>query len=302
MQVWSSRKRSVVDATTVSERTDRVSEPTHAKVDVVALLAKLPMQQGSVSRALVVLDDPNASAQDVAAVLESDPSLCARALRLANSAHFGMSGRVTSVDQAVVTLGATATRTLVVSTAAGVFGRPEDLPVGFWDHSVAVAAATAMAGRLCGVTRGDAICAGLLHDLGIALLFRHDRSEYTTRLAFGPAGADRYLDDETRTYGATHATLGAEALAAWNIPPAIVEALRAHHHDPQHCGSTIGRAVIAGEALAHAAFPSSPFTHEPAHDPAFVLDALGLRVASVDMLVTRAAQETEILAQMLGIR
>ena len=53
-------------------------------------------------------------------MLESDPALCARALQLANSAYFGMSGQVTSVDQAVVNLGATAIRTLVVSTAAGV--------------------------------------------------------------------------------------------------------------------------------------------------------------------------------------
>jgi len=282
------------------EATASVSEATDSKVDVVALLGGLPMQHASVSRALAVLDDANASAQDIAAVLESDPALCARALQLANSAHFGMSGRVTSVDQAVVTLGATAMRTLVVSTAAGVFGHPDDLPAGFWNHSVAVAAATAIAARMCAVPRGDAICAGLLHDLGAALLFRYDRTGYGTRLVAGADAADGLLDDETRTYGATHATLGAAALAAWKLPPSIVEALRAHHHDPQHCDSKIARVVVAGEALAHAAFDSPPFAHEPAQDPAAVFDALGLRIASVDMLVTRTAEETEILAQMLA--
>jgi putative nucleotidyltransferase with HDIG domain len=302
MRAWSPHKPGAPEVSDVATEGTTLAtvEATMPKVDVVALLAELPMQQGSVSRALVVLDDPNASAQDIAAVLESDPALCARALQLANSAHFGLSGRVTSVDQAVVTLGATAMRTLVVSTAAGVFGRPDDLPAGFWDHSVAVAAATAMAARLCGVTRGDAICAGLLHDLGAALLFRYDRSGYGTRLAVGSDAADRLLDDETRTYGADHATLGAEALAAWNLPPSIIEALRTHHHEPQHCDSKLARVVIAGEALAHAAFASPPFAHEPAQDPAAVFDALGLRVASVEMLVTRAAEETEILAQMLG--
>jgi HD-like signal output (HDOD) protein len=43
-------------------------------------MADLPMQQASVSRALLVLDDRNASAQDIAAVLESDPALCTRGL------------------------------------------------------------------------------------------------------------------------------------------------------------------------------------------------------------------------------
>ena len=300
-RVWSSRKPSTSDNPMPNESPTHEGAGTSAyRVDVVALLAELPVQQASVSRALSVLDDPNASAQEIAAVLQSDPALCARALQLANSAHFGMSGRVTSVDQAVVALGATAMRTLVVSTAAGVFGSPGDLPPGFWEHSVAVAAAAALAGRLCGVPRGDAICAGLLHDLGAALLYRYDPTGYEARLGIGPEAADRLLDDEARSYGATHATVGADALAAWKLRTSIVQALRVHHREPVDTAGKLGRVVIAGEALAHAAFESPPFAHEPAQDPGLVFDAIGLRVASVAMLVTRTGEETNILAQMLG--
>src|SRR5207344_1466964 len=99
--------------------------------------------------------------------------------------HFGMSGRVTSVDQAVVALGGTAMRTLVISNASGMFGKPADLPEGFWNHSVSVAASSAIVARMYSVPRGDAICAGLMHDLGVALLFRFDRAGYETRLAAG---------------------------------------------------------------------------------------------------------------------
>jgi len=295
VRVWGERKQ----AASKRAPSSRASESSATSIDVVALLADLPMQHASVSRTLVVLDDPNASASDVASALESDPALCARALRLANSAHFGMSGRVTSVDQAVVALGGTAMRTLVVSTAAGVFGSPDDLPVGFWDHAVAVAAATAIAARFCGVTRGDAISVGLLHDLGAALLFRYDRASYAARLGEGADRADEFLDDETRAYGNTHATLGAAALAAWSLPSSMVEALRVHHCDPAIVEAKLGRVLIAGEALASAA-AAPAFAHEPAQDPAPVFDALGLRVASVDMLVTRAAEEAQMLTQMLG--
>jgi len=269
-------------------------------MDVVALLTELPMQHGSVSRALAVLDDANASAPDVASVLESDTALCARALKLANSAHFGMSGQVRSVDRAVVCLGVTTLRTLVVSTAAGVFGSPDDLPPGFWEHSVAVAAASALAARLCGVARGDAICAGLLHDLGAALLFRFDRGGYEMLIESAASDADRLLDDETHVYGADHAILGADALAAWNLPPSMVAALRAHHDNPIAVGEKLGRVVVAGEALANAASSTPQFAHEPIRDPGTVFDALGWRVASVDMLVTRTDEETAALAQLLG--
>jgi putative nucleotidyltransferase with HDIG domain len=271
-----------------------------SRIDVAALLAELPMQQAATSRALAVLDDPNASAQEIAAVLESDPALCARALQLANSAHFGMSGKITSVDQAVVTLGGMAMRTLVVSTASGMFGGPDDLPPGFWSHSVAVAAASAIAARLYSVPRGDAICAGLLHDLGAALLFRHDRTGSAARMAAGTNSASTLIADEIEAYGADHAELGADALAAWKLPATVVNALRAHHHQPLDTDNRLARVVIAGEALARAAFAEPPFSHEPTHEPASVFDALGLRIASVDTLIERTTEETSELSALLG--
>ena len=198
-----------------------------------------------------------------------------------------------------MTLGMTAMRTLVVSSATGVFGSSDDLPPGFWEHSVAVAAAAAMAGRLCGVARGDTICAGLLHDLGAPLLFRYDRPGYEMLIESGAADAHRFLDDETRLYGAHHAAVSADALAAWKLPASMVSALRTHHDQPDTVTEKLGRVLIAGEALADAAFESSTFAHEPAHDPAKVFDVLGLRVASIDTLVARASEETQALTQML---
>ena len=293
-----------------AERADVAAPPRPAsgtvarsgtKFDVATMLSELPMQQSAITRALVVLDDPNASAQDVAAVLESDPALCARALQLANSAHFGMSGRVTSVDQAVVTLGATTMRTLVVSGASGVLGRPDDLPPGFWHHSVSVAAASAIGARMCSVARGDAICAGLLHDIGTALLYRFDHDNCARRISAGPDQSESLLSDENEAYGADHSVIGADALAAWNLPPAIVDALRTHHCDPHELTGKLGRVLILGEALARSAFDLPTFDHEPAEAPDDVFGALGLTVASVDSFVDRTVEETETLAGLLGI-
>ena len=61
---WTARKPSGLDDSNGAEPIPTVA--TAPTVDVAALLAELPMQQGSVSRALMVLDDPNASAADVA--------------------------------------------------------------------------------------------------------------------------------------------------------------------------------------------------------------------------------------------
>lgn len=85
-----------------------------------------------------------------------------------------------------------------------MFGGAEELPDGFWRHSVAVAAGASIAARLASVPPGDALCAGLLHDLGAALCYRFDPAPYIVRL---DAGIDpsALLEAEARAYGGDHA-------------------------------------------------------------------------------------------------
>lgn len=260
------------------------------------------MRKSAVTHVLMVLDDPDASAAQIASSLQSDPSLTARILHLANSPYFGLSGKIGSVERAVVTLGASVLRSLAVSTAAGMFGdRPEDMPEGFWQHSVATAAGASIAARMCGVAAGDAMCAGLLHDLGAALLFRIDTDGYGARIT-GDGRAETLLADENAAYDGDHALVGAFALDAWKLPATVVDALRTHHTNPLDVGDKLGRCVIAGEALARAAFDDPPFAHEPAVDPDAAFAALNLTAVSIDNLVSRTAEETETLDGILAGR
>jgi putative nucleotidyltransferase with HDIG domain len=269
--------------------------------DVLEQLRTLPMRPSAVTHVLAVLDDPNASAHEIAASLQSDPSLTARILHLANSPYFGLSGKIGSVERAVVALGASVLRSLAVSTAAGMFAeRPDEMPPGFWRHSVSVAAGASIAARMSSVTAGDAMCAGLLHDLGAALLFRFDREGYGARIADGGGDPQTLGAEEAAAYGGDHALIGAFALDAWKLPATIVDALRHHHNNPLDVADKLGRVVIAGEALARAAFEDAPFTHEHVVAPDEAFAALGLRAVSIDGLVSRTAEEAETLDGLLA--
>jgi putative nucleotidyltransferase with HDIG domain len=258
------------------------------------------MRPTAVSHVLATLDDPNASSHDIGSALQSDPALVARILQLANSPYFGMSGKIGSIERAVVALGGASIRSLAVSTAAGLFAdNPDDMPPGFWAHSVAVAAGTSIAARMTSIPVGDAMCCGLLHDLGAALLFRFDRDGYGSRLADGGDPAT-LTAEEQKAYGGDHAMIGAYALDAWKLPVAIIDALRNHHHNPLDVADKLARTVIAGEALARAAFEDPPFAHEPAADPEAAFNALGLRAVSIDGLISRTAEETEALDGLLS--
>jgi HD-like signal output (HDOD) protein len=96
--------------------------------------------------------------------------------------------------------------------------------------------------------------------------------------------------------------IGAFALDQWKLPATIIDALRLHHTNPLDVADKLGRVVIAGEALARAAFEDPPFAHEPACDPGEALAALGLRGESIDNIVQRTAEEAETLDGLLAVR
>jgi putative nucleotidyltransferase with HDIG domain len=267
--------------------------------DVLDELRRLPLRPSAVTQVLSVLDDASASARDVALALQTDPALAARMLHLANSPYFGLSGKVGNVERAVVALGAATVRSLAVSTAAGMFGTTEDMPGGFWRHSVAVAAGASIAARLCHLPPGDALCAGLLHDLGAALEYRMDNEGYTARAALS-LEPSALLEAEAEAYSGDHSMIGAFALDAWRLPDAIVDAIRFHHADPAEVAGKLGRVVIAGEALARAAEEHDEWSHEPVRDPGESFYALGLTAVSIDTLVRRTAEEAEALDAVLG--
>ena len=82
-------------------------EPTTtALVDaLIEELERLPAQPSIAMRVVWIADDPGSSAKDLAGVIAADPSLTARVLKLANSAYYGLSGRVANVGFAVTVIG-----------------------------------------------------------------------------------------------------------------------------------------------------------------------------------------------------
>jgi len=68
-------------------------------------MAQLPSLPAVVAHLIKVVSSPETSAEDAAEIIEKDPALTTRVLRLANSAFYGMPRSVSSVQSAVVILG-----------------------------------------------------------------------------------------------------------------------------------------------------------------------------------------------------
>lgn len=202
-------------------------------------LASLPQ---SLSEVLRLSRDPDCSAREMAAVLMRDPGLTTKVLRLANSPYFGAGRQVSSVTQAVMTLGMRAVTALALSASvydltgkwAGAVDR-----LRFWRHSLAVAiGAKGIAEAIRYECPEEAFVAGLLHDIGLLVLEKSFPDRYA-RLWRQAESGESLPDLEDQVWGTNHARVGQFLLEQWHIPEAICSAVGKHHteypydeHDP----------------------------------------------------------------------
>jgi HD-like signal output (HDOD) protein len=201
------------------------AEPGGAIVldDLLASLDDMPAQRPVAARLVSMADDENVSAAQLAAVASHDATLTAKLMKLANSAFYGLSGRVRTVPQAVAVLGFTTVRSLAVAAAAGV-DEVDAVPDGFWPRSATTAVASSELSRLFSLPAPDSFCLGLLAGIGQALLYRSDRESYLHVLEAGTTRRKLFAA-ELKQYGTTHLRASAAALESWNFPAGMSTAL-----------------------------------------------------------------------------
>ncbi|HVE25859.1 MAG TPA: HDOD domain-containing protein [Sporichthya sp.] len=188
---------------------------------------KLPARADVATRVLCVVDDPASSAVDLAKAVGADPALASRTLALANSAYYGLSGRVSSMDFAVSVIGFNTVRALALTLAAGL-DRPGAVPDGFWEQAATCATAASVLAPSFGASAPEAFCLGLLHTIGSAFL--HQVLPLPALCLPFPEDPAALAAQERDRYGYGHAAVGAQVLAQWNFPTTMC-ALIANHHD-----------------------------------------------------------------------
>lgn len=194
-------------------------------------LTSLPQVLAQVIR---VADNDESSAAQIADVIMRDPALTARLLRVVNSPYYGSVREVTTITQAVLTLGTRAVKALVLS--AGLYRLfDEDKGVidrkRFWRHSLEVAVACREIAVASSYNPAEeAFVAGLMHDIGILILEANFTDQFGRMWKLIEAG-ESLIKLEEATWGTNHARVGKFLLDQWKIPKFLGEAIGAHHND-----------------------------------------------------------------------
>jgi putative nucleotidyltransferase with HDIG domain len=259
-------------------------------------LERLPSQPSVAMKVVWIADDPTSSAKGLANAIAADPSLTSRVLKLANSAYYGLSGRVGNVGFAVTVIGFPTVRAMAAATASGLFTPGEEVaPYGFWEHALAVASAASKLSDRLGIRPPDAFSLGLLHDLGSTLLFRSDPARYDELIRRSMRERIPLPVLEREEYGMSHDSIAARIFGAWRFPDSFVDAVARHHDPVDWRWEASTRLLVAAEAVA-ARLPRAP-TFELTGSRDDGLAAMGITTLDATRLASAVKEEaTELLA------
>lgn len=237
------------------------SNELKALVQKITDLPTLPAMMATITR---LMQDPRTSAEELGRAISADPALVSKVLKLVNSAFYGFPGRISTITQAIVILGFSTIRNVVLTTSVlKAFGKggPGGVDVGrFWEHSLLTGAiARSLARQQEAHFVEETFIAGLLHDMGRIVLSQKLPAEFEKVLQAKQRAGIPQLQAEQAVLKLTHGEIGGWLAQKWNLPMPFVEVMRLHHtplrvleQDPSPQGDTANLVfmVHAADALA----------------------------------------------------
>ncbi|MFQ1002428.1 HDOD domain-containing protein [Modestobacter sp. SSW1-42] len=215
---------------------DRTTTPTDGEhptdggpsqlLDVEQVLASIDTMAANkpvAAQVVAMTSAEDAGAKELATILAGDLALAGRVMKLANSAYYGMRGRVSSLQFAISVVGFMTVRTLATVSLTDLDDESR-LPDDFWFTSTHVGQAAATVAPRFGERPPDALCLGMLSQMGAALLHHNDPQGHPVLVGQHPDLPGRRMAEQQR-YGVHGVRLSAVALDHWGFPRRMVTAL-----------------------------------------------------------------------------
>ncbi|MBW1701180.1 MAG: HDOD domain-containing protein [Deltaproteobacteria bacterium] len=226
------------------------------KKRIFLTLGDLPPMPQVVLKAQEIVANPNLGVKHLADIIETDQAIVVKILKLANSAYYGLAGKVSSIRHAASLLGLKTLNEII--TMAGTSNLLGEKLEGYgldsgdlWRHSLAVAfGSKIIVTKINPELINDAFITGLLHDTGKLILDQpiSDRKEAFDE--FMADGKHTFLRAEKEILGLDHSEIAFEACKSWGIPEAITTAIKYHHYPSRSHDNKLAYVVHIADSLA----------------------------------------------------
>ncbi|MCA9149949.1 MAG: GGDEF domain-containing protein [Planctomycetales bacterium] len=278
--------------------------------DKIRNVESLPSPPNVAVQIVQLCQDESSGLQDLSRVLSLDPALAARVLRVSNSAAYARGREITSLDQAITTLGS---RT--ISIVALGFSLKAALPswkhesgvsdATLWRHSIATAVTARALARLSRFGDNEtAFLCGLMSRIGQLLMYAIAPEEYGDVLAH-VNGRLPSPEEESEHLGITHHEAGALLLEKWNLPSTICQTVRHWSSPPTDEGqdtkqTKLNAIIDVSDALAQMIFNDDKAAglqrlYIQAHD------RLGLSSGEIDRMFTACGVDLQETLQIFDV-
>jgi HD-like signal output (HDOD) protein len=201
--------------------------------ELLASSGHLPSIPKVIALLLNELGQEEPDLRKITQMINTDPVLTTRLLRLANSAQFQLANKISSVSEALALLGLRQVHSLATAAAvAGAFKGIQGMDMNaFWRYSLNVARLSRALAGLAWQNQAAAFTAGLIHATGELVMRLAMPAEMTTMDATTPPLGLKRASAERKLFGYSFAQVGAGFAREWQFPLPIVEALE-HQEAP----------------------------------------------------------------------
>ena len=252
------------------------------------------------------IQDSDSSAGDVARIMEDDPAIMARVLKIVNSSFYSRTANsepISSVQHAIVRLGYDTVRNVALTSSVfSIFSEEHSTAfnrIEFWRHCISVGIVANVIYDFStiqdNIPRDSVALGGLLHDMGKIVQEQYFYSLFTQVLAFADKNEKPLHEVEESVFKITHSEIGAWLGKTWRLNPDILACIEHHHHPenaPEEFRGMVSLVHVADyicnlKKIGQSGNPKPPSFREE------IWSSIGLDVEKIPEILAVAEKESE---------
>ncbi|OGU13376.1 MAG: hypothetical protein A2X61_14850 [Ignavibacteria bacterium GWB2_35_12] len=188
------------------------------------------------TKILKLLENDNIDFRDIARIVEADASLTLKLLKVANSPIYATRTEVSSVQQAIVTLGLNRLTNIVLGIS--IFSRfffssqkqAADIIQKFWWHSSCTGmVAKSLAIKLNRFFKENEFIGGLLHDIGKLAMIQYNAQMFRSVIELVETKNMMDVEAELSVFGVDHIEIGKSIAEHWKLPHELYSIISGHN-------------------------------------------------------------------------
>lgn len=186
------------------------------------------------SKVLSLLEDDDVNIRSLSTLIETDPALTLKVLRVANSPLYATRSEVNSINQAIINLGLNRLTNIVlgISIFSKFFISSNSELSGlidkFWWHSSSTGMiAKSLSTKLNKFFKEAEFIGGLIHDIGKLALLQYNPNMFKEVMMLVESG-NSDVDAENMVFGTNHNEIGFEISKLWKLPKELSQIMYNH--------------------------------------------------------------------------